>query len=79
MSQSSGDSRRKFLNFFLGGGVTAFVAGFGYPVLKYLVPPQIDQSTAHSVNAGKVEDFPSASRKIIKFGSQPARLIRDSQ
>jgi len=79
MSQSSGDSRRKFLNIFLGGGVTAFVAGFGYPVLKYLVPPQVDQSTADSVNAGKVEDFPGGSGKIIKFGNQPALVLRDSQ
>jgi len=79
MSPSSGDNRRKFLNFFLGGGVAAFVAGIGYPILKFLLPPQIDQSMVDSVSAGKVGEYPNGSGQIIKFGNKPALVVRNSQ
>ncbi len=79
MPPSSRDSRRNFLNFFLGGGVAAFFAGISYPVLKFLIPPPADQSMVDSVTAGKVEEYPNGSGQIIKFGNKPALVVRNSQ
>jgi len=69
-------SKRDLLRYLLAGGLTAFVGTVLYPLFAYLKPPKLGEVEASSVKAGKVEDFPKDSGKIVKFGSKPALLVR---
>ncbi|HUU26322.1 MAG TPA: ubiquinol-cytochrome c reductase iron-sulfur subunit [archaeon] len=77
MSQSSRKGRRNFLNLFLGGSSLAFLAAIFYPAIKFLNPPEVEDSNTEAISAGKVEDFKKGSGKVVKFGSKPALVIRD--
>ena len=69
-------TRRRFLNYLLG---TSLVATFGailYPILRFLVPPEIVEAQQNSVVAGKVNDIAANTGRIFKFGSKPGILIK---
>jgi Rieske Fe-S protein len=69
--------RRKFLNWFLGTSVGAFLAAVLYPVSRYLIPPRVEESTARGVTLSlKPADIKPNSGQIFRFGSQPGILIR---
>ena len=70
-------NRRSFINWFLGTTAGAFLVSVFYPVSRYLVPPEVAESTAGSVTlAIKPDDVKPNSGQIFKFGSKPAILIR---
>ena len=70
-------SRRRFVNWFLGTSAGAFAASVLYPVSRYLVPPEVGESTAATVTlAIKPEDVKANSGQIFKFGSRPGILVR---
>jgi Rieske Fe-S protein len=79
MSQTKEHGRRKFINYFLGGASAAFIAAAGYHVLRFLIPPPAAQALVDSVGAGKIDEYAPGSGKIIKFGSQPALVVRNPQ
>ncbi len=70
-------SRRHFLDWFLGTTVGALVAAIVYPISRYLVPPEVQESTPGTVT---LSISPSAlkpnSGLIFRFGSQPGILVR---
>jgi len=68
-------SRRKALNWLLGGGVVAWLGAILYPVVRYLQPPEMPEAVVSSVKAGTVDEVPVDSGKIFKFGNQPGILI----
>jgi len=69
--------RRNFLNWFLGTTAGAFILSVLYPLSRYLIPPQVEESTARTVTLGlKPQEIKQNSGQIIRFGSQPAILIR---
>lgn len=69
--------RRKFLNWFLSTTVGAFVVAVIYPLTRYLIPPKVEESTAHTVTlALKPLEVKQNSGQIFRFGSQPGILIR---
>jgi Rieske Fe-S protein len=68
--------RRDFLKVILTGGLLGFVASVFYPLFSYLKPPKQNEVEVSSVLAGKISDFADNTGKIIKFGNQPAILIR---
>ncbi|MCE5270327.1 Rieske 2Fe-2S domain-containing protein [bacterium] len=77
MPESGDKGRRRFLNFVLGAGSLTFLSAVTYPVLKYLTPPDTGaESGNETVSAGKVNDLALNSGKIVKFGNQPAIVIR---
>jgi cytochrome b6-f complex iron-sulfur subunit len=70
-------SRRGFINWFLGTCVGAFLLAVLYPISRYLVPPEVGESTAGTVTVSiKPEDVKPNTGQIFKFGSRPAILIR---
>ena len=69
-------ARRRFLNYLLGTSVVATLAAIFYPVLKFMVPPEIVEAQQNSVVAGKVNDIAANTGKIFKFGSKPGILIK---
>ena len=70
-------SRRRILNWFLGTSAGALTVSILYPVMRYLVPPKVAESTARTVTLSiKPADVKPNSGQIFKFGSQPGILIR---
>jgi Rieske Fe-S protein len=70
-------SRRRFINWFLGTSAVAFLLWVFYPVARYLVPPEVGESTAGTVTLPiKPEDVRPNTGQIFKFGNRPAILVR---
>lgn len=69
--------RRKFLNWFVGTTAGAFIVSVLYPLSRYLIPPAVEESTAHTVTLSvRPEEVKPNSGQIFRFGSQPAILIK---
>jgi cytochrome b6-f complex iron-sulfur subunit len=69
--------RRRFINWFLGTSLGAFLAVVLYPVSRYLVPPEVGESTAGTVTLPiKPDDVRPNTGQIFKFGSRPGILVR---
>ena len=68
--------RRHFLNRLLGTWAGGVLASILYPVLRYLVPPEVPEATTLSVNAGKAATLVANSARIIPFGSSPVIVVR---
>jgi len=76
-SVSPDHGRRNFLNWFLTTSAGAFIVSVLYPLSRYLIPPKAEESTTHTVTlAIKPQEIKSNSGQIIRFGSQPAILIK---
>jgi cytochrome b6-f complex iron-sulfur subunit len=71
-----GISRKKFIDYILGGSLLGWLGSTLYPVLAYLKPPKVPEVNVNSVNAGMLTDFSINSSKILKFGRIPVILIR---
>jgi cytochrome b6-f complex iron-sulfur subunit len=68
-------ARRRFLEIFLGTGITASLVSFLYPVIRYLIPPRRSDLGSNTVLAAKVGDLKVNSGKIFRFGAHPALLV----
>jgi len=70
-------ARRKFLNWVLGTTAGAFILSVLYPLSRYLIPPEVAESTARTVTLSvKPEEVRPNSGQIFRFGSQPAILVK---
>jgi cytochrome b6-f complex iron-sulfur subunit len=70
-------TRRRLLNWWLGTTAGAVLASVLYPVTRYLIPPQIAESTAASVTLPlKLDEVKPNTGQIFKFGNRPAILVR---
>ncbi len=69
-------SRRKFLNIVIGGGLVGWLASVLYPVFSFLKPPNVAEATVSSVKWGAVADFAAGTSQVVKFGRTPVLLIR---
>ena len=71
--------RRNWLNWFLSTTAGAFLVSVTYPLSRYLVPPDVEESTAHTVTlALKPQEVKPNSGQIFRFGSQAGILVKDS-
>src|SRR5215218_8676278 len=69
-------SRRRFLDYLLGTSAVATLGAIVYPIIRFMAPPQIIESTESSVVAAKLAEVPVNSGKIFKFGSKPGIVVR---
>ena len=70
--------RRNLLNWFLGTTAGAFLISVTYPLSRYLIPPEVEESTAHTVTlALKPQEVKPNSGQIFRFGSQAGILVKD--
>ena len=69
-------SRRRFLDYLIGTSAVATLGAIVYPIIRFMSPPQIIESTENSVVAAKLNEVPVNSGKILKFGSKPGILVR---
>jgi len=70
--------RRKFVNWLLGTSGGALCAAVLYPILGFVVPPDVPEATTNQVEAGPTNDPELLDRgfKILRFGSEPVLLVR---
>jgi Rieske Fe-S protein len=68
--------RRRFVNFLLGTSIGGTLISVLYPVLRFLIPPEVVESAQSNVLAGRVSELRPNSGVIFKFGSQPGILIK---
>lgn len=68
-------SRRRLINFLLGGGLTATLGSIFFPIISFLLPPKVREATQSSVVAGKVGELSPNSGKVFKFGNKPGLLV----
>jgi Rieske Fe-S protein len=69
-------ARRRILNLLLGSSTLATLAAIFYPIIRFMVPPQVVESSALSVVAAKRSELRSAEGKVFKFGTKPGILIQ---
>jgi Rieske Fe-S protein len=70
---------RRAVNWFLATSLGAFLVAVLYPVSRYLVPPQVGESTAGTVTLPiKASDVKPNTGQIFKFGSRPGILLRSA-
>ncbi len=70
------NSRRGFLDYLLGTSAVATLGAIGYPIFRFMSPPQVIESTEGTVVAAKLSEIPINSGKIFKFGNKPGILVR---
>lgn len=70
-------TRRSFLDWFLTTSGGALLVSIIYPIARYLIPPQVEESTSRTVTLPiKPEEVKPNSGQIFRFGSQPGILLR---
>ena len=69
---------RRFVNWFLGSTAGALFASIFYPVLRFVSPPEVPESTTNQVEAGPTNDPELVEKgyKIVRFGNEPVLLVR---
>ncbi len=77
----SGNSRRRFLNWFLGTAAGALTVAVLYPVLRFVSPPEVPEASTNQVEAGPTNDAELLEKgfKIVRFGADPVILVRLSE
>jgi Rieske Fe-S protein len=69
-------TRRNALSWLLGAWGAGVLAAVVYPVLKFLVPPDIPEAPTLTASAGRASDLLPNSGRVVPFGSEPAIVIR---
>lgn len=71
------NSRRSFVNLFLGTGFGSMLVSLLYPVGRFLIPPRSGEAATENVTVPwKPAEIRANSGRIFKFGSRPGILIR---
>lgn len=74
---TAGVSRKRFVDWVLGTGVGGFLVAVLYPVARYVIPPEVAESTVNSVVLPfGADDLPPNSGRIFKFGTRPGILVK---
>lgn len=69
-------SRRTFLDRLLGAWAAGVVGSILYPVVRYLVPPDVPEAATLTVSGGSAASLAPNSGRIVPFGSTPVILLR---
>lgn len=75
----TGVTRRGFLDFFIGGGLAALLAGMVAPIGAYLWPARKRGGAQELVEAGPVEGWPVGMAHAIQVSGHPILVIRVSE
>jgi len=60
----------------LGTWSAGVLGAIVFPILRYLVPPDVPEATTLSVKAGAASSLAPNSARIVPFGSTPAIVVR---
>jgi Rieske Fe-S protein len=70
-------TRKRFVDWLLGTSAGGFLAAVLYPVVRYVIPPEVAESAVSSVQlAFTADEVPSNTGRIFKFGSRPGLILK---
>jgi len=69
-------TRSKFVTWLLGTSLGATALAALYPVLRFVMPPEVAEAPVNRVLAGKLSELPPNAGKIFRFGARPGLLVR---
>jgi Rieske Fe-S protein len=70
-------TRKRFVDWILGGSAGGLFAAVVYPVVRYIIPPEVPESAVNSVTlALRPDEVPTNSGRIFKFGNRPGLLVK---
>jgi Rieske Fe-S protein len=70
-------TRKRFVDWLLGTSAGGFLAAVLYPVVRYIIPPEVAESAVSSVQlAFTADEVPSNTGRIFKFGSRPGLILK---
>ncbi len=72
-------TRRQLINGFLGAGILGWLGTIFYPIVRYLIPPEVGEANISSLKVGTIDDTWEQPFKIIQFGRTPVILLKDRQ
>ncbi|OGC89744.1 MAG: plastoquinol--plastocyanin reductase [candidate division Zixibacteria bacterium RBG_16_48_11] len=72
-------SRRHFLDRLLEGGFLALLAAIIYPIIRFIIPPQVPEASTNRVVAANLSELPVNSGKIFRFGDKPGIVLRTAE
>lgn len=69
---------RRAVNWLLGTSLGALLMAVLYPVIEFLIPPEVPEASTNQVEAGPTNDpdLVGPGFKILRFGNDPVILIR---
>ena len=71
--------RRSFLDWVLGGSLGATMVSVIYPIVEFLIPPQVTEAPQNNIVAGKANELKPNTAKVFKFGARPGILVRTAE
>jgi Rieske Fe-S protein len=75
-AQAPRPRRRDLLDWLLGTWGAGVLGAVFYPIVRFLVPPEIPESPTLTVSAGKASALLPNSAALVPFGSEPAIVVR---
>jgi Rieske Fe-S protein len=70
-------SRRTFVNWLLGTSAAAYVAAVVYPIVRYIIPPEVAESATTSVTLPfPPDEVVVNSARPFQYGNKPGILVR---
>ncbi len=72
-------TRRSLLNWFLGTSLGAMCASVLYPVLRYVVPPDVPEAQTSRAVACRDGELKPNEGRIFPFGGRAAIVVRTEQ
>ena len=71
-----GRPRRDILTWLLGTWAAGVVGAVLFPIVRFLAPPEVAESTSLTVSGGKASDLKPNSARLVPFGAEPAIVVR---
>ena len=69
-------SRRRAIDWLLGSWLVGVCGAVFYPVMRFLVPPEIVEAPTQSVKAGSAASLAPNTARLVPFGQTPAIVVR---
>lgn len=70
-------TRKSFVDWMLGTSAGGFLVAVVYPMVRYIIPPEVPESAVNSVTLAVTPDeVPSNTGRIFKFGNRPGLLVK---
>ena len=69
-------SRRRAIDLVLGSWLVGVCGAVFYPVMRFLVPPEIGEAPTQSVKGGSAASLAPNTARLVPFGQTPAIVVR---
>jgi len=74
--EPSDPGRRRAIDWLLGTWLVGVCGAVFYPVMRFLVPPEVTEAPTLSVKAGSASSLAPNTGRVVPFGQTPAIVIR---